>query len=116
MGVFLLLIGLAQMFFGNPVFWYFYLAGLLALVSGIFLPIAIKPVFIMFSYIGFYMGKVNSIILLTVFFYLFIAPIGFLLRFIGKDVLNLNVKKEVKSYWVKREKNDFGKEDFENQF
>lgn len=116
LGIFLLIIGLAQMFFGRPVFWYFYGAGLVVMVIGLFIPIIMKPIFILFSYIGFYLGMVNSIILLTLFFYFFVTPISFLLKFFGKDILHIKMEKEVASFWTPREKSGFEKKDFENQF
>ncbi|MSU54263.1 MAG: hypothetical protein EXS48_00275 [Candidatus Staskawiczbacteria bacterium] len=116
LGLFLLLIGLVQMFFGTTIFGYFFAAGLLILVIGLASPIIIKPVFILFSYLGFYLGKANAAILLTIFFYLFMTPISFLLKFAGKDVLRLKIKKEAESYWIKRETAGFRKKDFENQF
>ena len=113
---FLLLLGFIQMLFGKNLFLYFYLAGFFVLIIGLFLPKVIRPVIIALHYVGFYLGMVNSKILLIIFYYLFVSPIGFLLRLIKKNPLDLKIKKDAGSYWIKRENVGFEKKDFENQF
>ncbi len=116
LGGFLFLAGLVQMFLGKSTYPYFYGASLLVLALGLAWPVAIKPIFMLLSYLGFYLGQVNSMIVLTIFFYLFITPVGFFLKLAGKDALHPAVKKEAKSYWILREGGGFEKKDFENQF
>ena len=104
------------MFLGKKELSFFYIASFFVLASGFFLPITIKPFFIVAHYLSFYLGKINSTMLLILFFYLFITPAGFLLKLVKKDILHLKIKREDKSYWTKRTKVAFEKEDFKNQF
>ena len=61
---------------------------------------------------GIFLGKIISPIIMGIIFFLVVTPIGFLMRILGKDLLNLKFNKE-KSYWI--EKND-PKSKMKNQF
>ncbi|MDC1128520.1 SxtJ family membrane protein [Candidatus Pelagibacter sp.] len=61
---------------------------------------------------GIFLGKIISPIIMGIIFFLVVTPIGFLMRILGKDLLNLKFNKE-KSYWIK--KND-PKSKMKNQF
>ena len=62
---------------------------------------------------GLFLGKIISPIIMGVIFFLVVTPIGLLMRFFGKDVLNLKLNKKKSSYWI--EKND-PKSKMKNQF
>ena len=61
---------------------------------------------------GIILGKIISPIIMGVIFFLVVTPIGLLMRFLGKDLLNLKYNKN-KSYWI--EKNG-PKSKMKNQF
>ncbi|MEX0324416.1 MAG: hypothetical protein AB3N63_19825 [Puniceicoccaceae bacterium] len=48
--------------------------------------------------ISFYIGQVIGSVLLTLFFFLMVTPMGLILRLLGKDLLNIRKRKEG-SYW-----------------
>ena len=48
---------------------------------------------------GIFLGKIFSPIIMALIFFFVVTPIGLLMRFIGKDVLNLKFNND-KSYWV----------------
>ena len=50
---------------------------------------------------GLLLGQVISPIVMGVIFFLVVTPIGYLMRFFGKDVLRLK-KTNDSSYWVKK--------------
>ena len=50
---------------------------------------------------GIILGKIISPIILGIIFFLVVTPIGFIMRILGKDVLNLKYNKN-KSYWIKK--------------
>lgn len=58
--------------------------------------------------IGQFMGK----ILLTLFFFIVVTPMGLLLRLLGKDLLELNKTPDKKTYWQKAKNN----RDFDRMF
>ena len=64
------------------------------------------------SQLGILLGKIVSPVIMGFIFFTIITPIGFIMRMLKKDLLNLKFNKE-KSYWV--EKNDL-KSKMKNQF
>ena len=50
---------------------------------------------------GIFLGKIISPIVMGVIFFLVVTPIGFLMRLLGKDVLNLKYS-DLKSYWIEK--------------
>ena len=61
---------------------------------------------------GILLGKILSPLIMGIIFFLVVTPIGFIMRLLGKDVLNLKYNKN-KSYWI--EKNG-PKSKMKNQF
>ena len=56
-------------------------------------------------FIFFNSNKINYILIsLSLIFFLFLTPLSFIVRMMGKDLLNTKFSKQ-KSYWIKREKN-----------
>ena len=51
---------------------------------------------------GLFLGKIISPIIMGVIFFLVVTPIGLLMRFFGKDVLNLKLNKKKSSYWIEK--------------
>ena len=51
---------------------------------------------------GLFLGKIISPIIMAVIFFLVVTPIGLLMRFFGKDVLNLKLNKKKTSYWIEK--------------
>ena len=50
---------------------------------------------------GIFLGKIISPIIMGIIFYLVVTPIGFLMRILGKDLLNLKYNKN-NSYWIEK--------------
>ncbi|WP_440924741.1 SxtJ family membrane protein [Candidatus Pelagibacter sp.] len=48
---------------------------------------------------GIFLGKIVSPIIMGIIFFFVVTPIGVLMRFFGKDVLNLKYNNN-KSYWI----------------
>ena len=61
---------------------------------------------------GILLGKIVSPLIMGIIFFLVVTPIGFIMRLLGKDLLNLKYNKN-KSYWI--EKNG-PKSKMKNQF
>ena len=64
--------------------------------------------------IAFVMGNVISRLLVALFYYLVITPMGLMMRVTGRDRLRLK-KRDCKSYWVDK-KPGGGKSSYERQF
>ena len=76
--------------------------------SAIFLTLGVleskilTPLNIIWIKFGIFLGKIISPIVLAILFFLVVTPIGFLLKIFKKDILNLEINKNTKTYWIKR--------------
>ncbi len=50
---------------------------------------------------GIFLGKVVSPIIMGIIFFLVVTPIGFIMRLLGKDLINLKFNSS-KSYWIEK--------------
>lgn len=65
-------------------------------------PPALKWLYIALSVVGFPIGYVVSYIVVTVMFFIIIAPIGMLMRAFGRDAMKLKFDPQATTYWIKR--------------
>jgi hypothetical protein len=59
---------------------------------------------------------VQSLIILTLFYFLVIGPFSIALRVFGKDLLNKRWKDKKSSYWIKKERAEVNLENARRQF
>jgi len=115
-GMFLLL-GLASWWRGHVlpprVFW---TVGVLLVVPGLFVPAVLGPVRDAWMRGAAALGEVNSRIILTVLFYLVIAPMGLVLRHLVRDPLDRSLADGKASNWIKRERQAVDPARYEQQF
>ncbi len=64
----------------------------------------LTPLNLIWIKFGELLGKIISPIVMGVVYFIIITPIGFFVRLLGKDLLNIKFSKK-DSYWIKREKN-----------
>jgi len=115
-GVFAVL-GILLWLRGKGHFAYFLAPGAMLLVAGLVFPKALKPVYIGWMSLALVLGLVVSTVLLTVFFFLVITPVGLVARLAGKDFLRLKLRPEDTTYWIRREqKVATSPADYEKQF
>lgn len=101
----------------DSILWsWFGLAGAFFLLAGLFVQSILRPVYIGWMKFAFILGWVNTRILLGVFFYLIITPIGVVMRLAGKDLLDRKIDRSAKSYWKKRDRTAFDPKRMEQQF
>ena len=53
---------------------------------------------------GLFLGSIVSPIVMGIVFFLVITPIGFVMKIMGKDLLNKKKDNDKKSYWINRSK------------
>ena len=75
-------------------------AGGLLATFGIIWPRALKYVYIAWMALAFTLGFVMSNVILTLFFFLFVTPIGLLARLFQKDFLARKWDKRAATYWI----------------
>ena len=97
-------------------FPYFLAPGLLLIVSGLLLPKMLKYVYIAWMSVAIVLGFIVSNVILTVFFFLVITPIGLITRLLGKDFLALKIDREAPTYWIPRERAMKTRAEYEQQF
>lgn len=105
-----------QLIKSNPMHRYFYAAGGVFLFAGWLAPVLLKPVFILFSYLGLVLGWIMTRIILSVLFYSVLTPMSLISRLFGKRFLVLRPEPELKTYWILAEKNRLEPKDYERQF
>ncbi len=86
--------------------WFLGSGIVLFVLSRVAYPI-MKPIHIGWMKFAFLLGWFNTRLLLGIFFYLIITPIGLLMRLFGKDFLDEKIDKSAKSYWNKRDLSKF---------
>jgi len=79
--------------------WPWPVGGVLVFI-GLVLPMALKPVYLVWMTIGHYLGWINSRIILSIMFYCIILPVGWFRRLLGKDSMARSMKEQVSSYRV----------------
>jgi hypothetical protein len=88
------------------------------IISAIFLTLGIlnsevlTPLNKIWFKFGIFLGKIFSPLIMALIFFLVVTPIGLIMRFIGKDILNLKFNND-KSYWVEKKG---PKSEMKNQF
>ena len=96
-------IGLWPVLWSNtdPRFWALGLGGALVVLGGI-LPNVLAPVYRGWMAVGHVMGWINTRIILGLFFFGVLTPMGLIARLIGKDFMRLKTSSSVETYRVIR--------------
>ena len=106
------LIGLYPLAYSGEIRIWAIIISLIFLVLGFFNSKILTPLNKIWFKFGIFLGKIISPVIMGIIFFLVVTPIGFIMRLLGKDVLNLKYNKN-KSYWI--EKNG-PKSKMKNQF
>lgn len=95
---------------------YFICSGGVLLVLGFFWPAILRRAYIAWMSVAFALGFIMAHLILTVFFYFVVTPIGLMARLTGKDFLRLKLDRHAISYWIARENKAKSSIDYERQF
>ena len=74
-----------------------------------------KWIYLSLTLITFPIGMTVSFVLLALFYYLLLTPVGLIFRLIGRDSLHRKYNRAAESYWIARRRTDNIKRYF-NQF
>jgi len=116
LSIILIILGTIQWIVGNSLFPMVYLTAGIVFVSRLLFPVILKPLFIIFSYIGFALGCVMTRVILSAFFYLVFTPIGLLSRLVGKRYLQMGFRTDETTYWKAHREQKASKDHFEKQY
>lgn len=91
-------------------------AGAVLAAFGVIWPRALKYVYIAWMALAFTLGFVMSNVILTLFFFLFVTPIGLLARLFQKDFLARRWDKQTATYWIQCPRDVRPAKNYERQF
>ena len=89
--------------------------GCLFFVCSLLSMMVTKWIYLSLTLITFPIGMTVSFVLLALFYYLLLTPVGLIFRLIGRDSLHRKYNRATESYWIARRRTDNIKRYF-NQF
>ena len=116
MGIALGVIGGLLLWRDKPSYFYCVIAAVAFLLSGFVFPAVLKPFQKVWMTISILMGWFMTRVILIILFYGILTPIGLIGRLCGKDFLDIKLNKKAPSYWVPRDKQEYDKKSYEQQF
>ena len=88
----------------KPAWPFLMVPGGLLVVLGLVAPRSLKYPYRVWMIMAFLLGTVVSTLILTVFYFLVVTPMGLLGRAFGKDFLSQKLHPQAKSYWLLRDR------------
>jgi hypothetical protein len=95
---------------------YFLWPGGVLMLLGVVLPRMLKWVYVAWMSLAFVLGFIMAHVILTLFFFLIITPIGLVAWLFGQDFLSLKLDRTAKSYWIPRDPKAKSLKEYERQF
>ena len=96
-----LAIGIYPILNGGEIRYWSLIISIIFLILGILNSKVLTPLNKIWFRFGIFLGKIISPLVMAIIFFFVVTPIGLLMRFIGKDVLNLKFNND-KSYWIEQ--------------
>ena len=96
-----LLIALYPLTYGGEIRIWSLIISLIFLILGLLNSKILTPLNKIWFKFGILLGKIVSPLIMGIIFFLVVTPIGFIMRILGKDLLNLKFNKN-KSYWIEK--------------
>lgn len=116
LGIILCAVAAIQLLKGRPAAPYFLAAGAVSAGLGLALPVALKPLFILFLVLGEILGWISTRVLLAVLYYAVLTPIALIRRLAGRAPMPMAPDPKASTYWIERGKKFEDPASFENQF
>jgi polyferredoxin len=102
---------------GKAAFPYLAAPAVPLILLGLVRPRSLKQVYLAWMALALVLGMVVSTLLLTLFFYLVVTPVGLLARLVGKDFLSRRLQPGAPTYWIPRPRNaPKQRQEYEQQF
>ena len=77
---------------------------LIFLILGLLNSKLLKPLNLAWTKFVIMLGNFIAPLVMGFIFFLVVTPVGLVMRIIGKDLLNLKFNKNMKTYWINRDK------------
>ena len=97
-----LLIGIYPLLNQEDLRLWAFIISLIFLILGIIDSKILTPLNKIWFKFGIFLGRIISPLIMGLIFFLVVTPIGIFMRILGKDLINLKFKKNVKSYWIEK--------------
>ena len=110
--IFFLIIAIYPIINGREINKWFFFTSIIFLILGLLNSKFLKPLNKLWFKFGIFLGKLISPLIMGIIFFLVVTPIGYIMRILRKDLLNLKFNKN-RSYW---EKKNGPKSKMKNQF
>ena len=107
-----LIVALYPVLNNNSIRTWSIILSLIFLILGLLNSPILYPLNKLWFYFGIFLGKIVSPLIMAIIFFIVVTPIGFIMRLLKKDILNLSFNNN-KTYWIKK---DGPKSKMKNQF
>ena len=114
--VVLALIGALKLYRGSGSGLYWLATAALFLACACLWTAPLRPLNLVWHRLGLLLFAVVNPIVMGVVFFTTVAPIGLLMRFLGKDPLRLKLDRAARSYWIERDPPGPAGPQMKNQF
>ena len=98
-----LIISLWPLTYEEPIRIWSVTVSLVFLILGLIKPKLLAPLNKLWFKFGMTLGAIVAPFIMGVIFFLTVAPIGLVMKIMGKDLLNKKYDKKKKTYWIKRD-------------
>tara|TARA_B100001057_G_scaffold348767_1_gene350115 strand:- start:593 stop:976 length:384 start_codon:yes stop_codon:yes gene_type:complete len=96
-----LIISLYPLTYDENIRYWSLIISLIFLILGFLNSKILNPLNKLWFKLGIFLGKIVSPLIMGIIFFLVVTPIGFLMRILKKDLLNLKYNNK-KSYWIEK--------------
>ncbi len=96
-----LLIALYPLINDNQIRLWSFIVSLIFLILGLIKSRILTPLNKLWFRFGLFLGRIISPLIMGIIFFLVVTPIGFIMRILGKDLLNLKYNNK-RSYWIEK--------------
>jgi len=79
--------------------WVGFAIAIVLLIFSLIKPVWLNPLRLIWDKIGHVLGTINTYVLLTIFYFLILSPLGMIMRLFGKDILKIKWLKNKNTYW-----------------
>jgi hypothetical protein len=98
-GLFFLITTVGWVFFDRLPYWALVTAIVFTLLA-LAVPSVLMPLNQLWRWIGPKIAAINNAIILGAVFYLFVTPVGLIMRLFGRDPLHRSINEKVATYWT----------------
>jgi len=93
-----------------------FVAGVVFVVLGRGAPRSLKPLYKAWMTLALVLGFFTSRVILCILYYFVLTPIGVIMRLFGRDLLDRRWDKEARSYWIKKERKAYDREQYKKLY